>query len=100
MINFKKLLSCFYLKKTVIKRLKDPLFYTLSLWKEFTATIFKLCINERQSFSPKQRARVNCCFSSLCLCQQYCERQQTVRRDSTKKRINDNSGGLDYVNVK
>lgn len=48
MINFKKVLSYFYLKKQLLKDSRN-LFYMLSLWKESTATVFKLPIHERQS---------------------------------------------------
>lgn len=50
--SFKKLLSCFYFKKSVINRLSDSFLHMLSLWapiRKFTTRAFKLFIKERQS---------------------------------------------------
>lgn len=73
MINFKKVLSYFYFKKQLLKGSRN-LFYTLSLWNLRPQS--SNCLYMRDSlFAPKQAARFNCCFSSLCsLSTMLCER--------------------------
>lgn len=55
--------------------------------KKFTATIFKLSINERVSFHLNRELDLSAASLFAVLCQQYRVRGQMVRSDSIKKEL-------------